>query len=274
MSLEALVGRNYGPISTRITRERVADFVDVTGDDPERWRAAAPPGYAAALLFAVAPAFIESPEVADNARVLVHSDQRFVWHRPLTIDSAVVVEGMVSRVRSREGLSLVGFDVEVASDGESLVSSSSTFLMGSEPAAQPGPDRGEPPVAAGSVHGGGDTRGASRLDLVRYAAASGDFNPIHFDHDFARAAGLDGIVVHGLLMAAWLAQAAGTGTRTDPLAELKLRFRSALAPGETGTMEVVRGDAADGTVPMTLALRRGETDLVTATAVVREQDPS
>lgn len=276
MSLEALVGRSYGPISTRITRERVADFVNVTGDDPERWRAAAPPGYAATLLFAVAPVFIASPEVADTARVLVHSDQRFVWHRPLTIDSAVVVEGMVSRVRSRGSVSLVGFDVEVASDGESLVSSSSTFLMGSEPAGEPGPDRGEPPVGAGSVHGGadGDTRGASRLDLVRYAAASGDFNPIHFDHDFARAAGLDGIVVHGLLMAAWLAQAAGAGTRTDPLAELKLRFRAALAPGETGTMEVVRGDAAEGTVPMTLALRRGGTDLVTATAVVREEDPS
>lgn len=36
-------------------------------------------------------------------------------------------------------------------------------------------------------------------DLIRYAAASGDFNPIHYDSESARSAGLPGIVVHGML---------------------------------------------------------------------------
>jgi hydroxyacyl-ACP dehydratase HTD2-like protein with hotdog domain len=42
--------------------------------------------------------------------------------------------------------------------------------------------------------------------LVQYAGASGDFYEIHYDQDFARATGLPGVILHGLLKAAWLAQ--------------------------------------------------------------------
>ena len=275
MSLETLQGRTYGPVNTRITAERVADFVAATGDDPERWRAAAPPGYAAALLFTVAPLLIGDPDVGKSTRVLVHTDQRFTWHHTLAVELAVVVEGTVSKVRSRGPLSFVGLDVEMSSEGEPLVSSSSTFLMGAEAAGKPGPDRGEPEVTSGSVPGDGGFaafRGASRLDLVRYAAASGDFNPIHFDHDSARAAGLDGIVVHGLLMAAWLAQAASATEgrfRTDPLADLRLRFRASLAPAEEARVVCNAGPVSDDLTTIALALQRDGTDLVTGTAIAR-----
>ena len=39
----------------------------------------------------------------------------------------------------------------------------------------------------------------TRTDLVRYAGASGDFNPIHHSEHFAAAVGLPGVVAHGLL---------------------------------------------------------------------------
>ena len=39
----------------------------------------------------------------------------------------------------------------------------------------------------------------SRTDLVRYAGASGDFNPIHHSEHFAAAVGLPGVIAHGLL---------------------------------------------------------------------------
>lgn len=39
----------------------------------------------------------------------------------------------------------------------------------------------------------------SRADLVRYAGASGDFNPIHWNERFAREVGLDGVIAHGML---------------------------------------------------------------------------
>lgn len=39
----------------------------------------------------------------------------------------------------------------------------------------------------------------SRADLIRYAAASGDHNPIHWNHKFATDVGLDGVIAHGML---------------------------------------------------------------------------
>jgi len=285
MSLAGLEGSSYGPIVGRISPEKVAEFVAATGDDPERWSAVAPPSYAAALLFMAAPAFIHAPEVDRHTKVLVHSDQRFCWHAPLAVGTQTSVTGLVTRVRERTGLNFVTFDVVVDADnGSRLVDSTSTFLMGSVAAAEPGPDDGEPPVDIGSVAApigqmdagegaalGPYTVGASRLDLVRYAAASGDFNPIHFDHEAARAAGLDGIVVHGLLMAAWVARAAAAAGGGDaPLAEMKVRFRHALRPAQPAVLQGSVGAIDDqGLQRVALSLEHGDVSLVTATAAVR-----
>jgi acyl dehydratase len=38
----------------------------------------------------------------------------------------------------------------------------------------------------------------SRLDLIKYAGASGDFNPIHWNEEFARQVGLPGVIAHGM----------------------------------------------------------------------------
>ena len=42
--------------------------------------------------------------------------------------------------------------------------------------------------------------------LVQYAGAQGDFYEIHYDQDYARSVGLPGVILHGLLKAAWLGQ--------------------------------------------------------------------
>jgi acyl dehydratase len=103
--------------------------------------------------------------------------------------------------------------------------------------------------------------GASRADLMRYAAASEDWNPIHYDHDAARRAGLGGVIVHGLLMAAWMGRAAG---RYGSLTAMKTRFRNPLRPAVpavvTGTVAASDADTAD----LDLALSSGETRLVAA----------
>jgi acyl dehydratase len=55
-----------------------------------------------------------------------------------------------------------------------------------------------------------------QIQLTRYAGASGDFNPIHQDDEFARAAGMGGVFAHGMLTMGFVAQAltdwAGAGT--------------------------------------------------------------
>ncbi|MDE2591395.1 MAG: MaoC family dehydratase [Actinomycetales bacterium] len=48
----------------------------------------------------------------------------------------------------------------------------------------------------------------TRDSLVRYAGASGDFNPIHYRDDFAKSVGLDGVLAHGMLTMGVAAQVA------------------------------------------------------------------
>jgi acyl dehydratase len=93
--------------------------------------------------------------------------------------------------------------------------------------------------------------------LVQYAGASGDFYEIHYDKDFALAQGLPGVILHGALKSAFLAQVVtdwmGPAGR---LAAFSVRYRDMDTPGEaltcTGTVKTV--DAAAGTVTVELAL--------------------
>ena len=61
----------------------------------------------------------------------------------------------------------------------------------------------------------------------RYAGASGDFNPIHIDPEFARAVGLPGNILHGLYTMAQVARAHTEATGGDPraLRRLSVQFR-------------------------------------------------
>src|SRR5947209_19194514 len=61
---------------------------------------------------------------------------------------------------------------------------------------------------------------------VRYAGASGDFNPIHIDEDFARAVGLPGKILHGLYTMALVARAqTDAAGGPDKLKRLSVQFR-------------------------------------------------
>src|SRR4029450_6343391 len=82
-----------------------------------------------------------------------------------------------------------------------------------------------------------------RLDLVRYAGASGDFNPIHWNDEVARAVGLPGGIAHGMYSMA-VATRMVTGAVADPAAikRLKVRFSAMIEPGQTLT---AKGEVAE-----------------------------
>ena len=65
-----------------------------------------------------------------------------------------------------------------------------------------------------------------RYLTVRYAGASGDFNPIHIDEEFARSVGLPGRILHGLWTMAQVARAAtDAGGGPHSLRRLRVQFR-------------------------------------------------
>src|SRR5205823_11209746 len=68
----------------------------------------------------------------------------------------------------------------------------------------------------------------------RYAGASGDFNPIHIDVEFAKQVGLPGNILHGLWMMAQVARANAAAAGDDPgrLKRLSVQFRGMGVPAK------------------------------------------
>jgi acyl dehydratase len=117
----------------------------------------------------------------------------------------------------------------------------------------------------------------TRADLVRYAGASGDFNPIHWSDRVATSVGLPGVIAHGMFTMGIAARAV-TGWTGDPaaLAEYHVRFgRPVVVPDdEQGAEVTVRGKVGalldDGRARIDLTVTSdGEKVLSLARAIVR-----
>jgi acyl dehydratase len=113
----------------------------------------------------------------------------------------------------------------------------------------------------------------TRRQLVMYAGASGDFYEIHYDKDFAIAQQLPGVIIHGALKSAFLAQLAtdwmGPGGR---LASLSVRYRDMDVPDDTLTCRgtVVEKEDGGGTVRCEISLENGAGQITTTGDAVIE----
>lgn len=111
-------------------------------------------------------------------------------------------------------------------------------------------------------------------DIVRYAGASGDFNPLHHDPDFVKAAGLPSVMAHGMLSAGLLGSFVNTWFAPGSVRRYKVRFNDRVWPGDVLIPRGVAGDvfkAADGTDRVALSLellREGGAAVITGTAEV------
>jgi acyl dehydratase len=83
----------------------------------------------------------------------------------------------------------------------------------------------------------------TREQLAAYAEASGDHNPIHLNDDFARMAGLDDVIAHGMLSMGFLGHYVSAWMRQLPgkprLGRIKVRFSDMVRPGDVLTCKGV-----------------------------------
>jgi acyl dehydratase len=116
----------------------------------------------------------------------------------------------------------------------------------------------------------------TRADLVRYAGASGDFNPIHWNERFATSVGLPDVIAHGMYTMALVARVVSDWAG-DPgaVSEYSVRFtRPIVVPDPDGARLEVTGVVSalgdDGQVVVDLrATVDGQTVLAKARATVR-----
>ncbi|HEX5997091.1 MAG TPA: MaoC family dehydratase [Jiangellales bacterium] len=117
----------------------------------------------------------------------------------------------------------------------------------------------------------------TRADLVRYAGASGDFNPIHWSDRFATSVGLPGVIAHGMFTMALVGRAVTEWAGApDAVVDYGVRFTRPVVVPDTdeGTDLEVRAVAsepnADGLTRLDItATCQGEKVLAQARATVR-----
>lgn len=116
----------------------------------------------------------------------------------------------------------------------------------------------------------------TRADLVRYAGASGDFNPIHWSDRIATSVGLPGVIAHGMYTMALAGRAVTAWAGPGAIVEYGVRFaKPVLVPDdEEGAEVIVSGSVHsvdDGVAQINLTVTcAGEKVLAQAKARVRE----
>ena len=72
----------------------------------------------------------------------------------------------------------------------------------------------------------------TKLQLVKYAGASGDYNLIHTDDETARSVGLEGVIAHGMLSMAFLGEYLCWLAGPESVRRLSVRFNEMVRPGD------------------------------------------
>jgi peroxisomal enoyl-CoA hydratase 2 len=111
----------------------------------------------------------------------------------------------------------------------------------------------------------------TRTNFVRYAGASGDFNPMHHDDTIAAQVGNPSVFGHGMLTAGLMARVVKDWLGPEALRRIQVRFAKQVWPGETLTFTATVTAVHDDTVDLELqaANAEGEVKLTgTATAAV------
>jgi acyl dehydratase len=102
-----------------------------------------------------------------------------------------------------------------------------------------------------------------RYVTYRYAGASGDFNPIHIDDEFARSVGLPGRILHGLWTMAQVARAQTEAAGgPESLRRLSVQFRGMAVPEQEVVVTSTVRDEADGVATVDAEARQGDTRIV------------
>jgi acyl dehydratase len=117
----------------------------------------------------------------------------------------------------------------------------------------------------------------TRTHFVRYAGASGDFNPMHHDDTVATSVGNPSVFGHGMLTAGFMARTVTAWLGAGSLRRFQVRFAKQVWPGETlncnATVTALREEGGAGLADLELVVTNesGETKLSgTATAVVEK----
>jgi acyl dehydratase len=239
MGLNAdLAGKDYGETTYEVTAAAIERFARATNDLNDRYlgeSVVAPP------IFPVVPAFGSfmtasmDPELGADMLRLVHAAEEHVLYAPIAPGAVLTVSSVLESVDlSESGETFTVKATETLPSDEVVAEVRGTmFIRGSVPkgaARRPAPDDELPSNVIYE-----ESTKVDEDQMERYAAASGDRNPIHLDQAMARKAGLRRPILHGMCTMAMATKAAVNGVAGgDPtrVTRVAVSFSRPVVPGQ------------------------------------------
>ncbi|SIR81648.1 FAS1-like dehydratase domain-containing protein [Natronorubrum thiooxidans] len=244
-----------------------------------------------------------------ESEYVLHGEQAYEYERPLQVGDVLTGTTTLSDVYQRDGgragtMTVAVYETTYRDGDDDLVLTERATVIETEGAVQDdaeGDESGDSSDAdaetdpktqtataefGSTVEGGplatsiddvavGDTGPTvvvddlSRRQFVEYAGASGDFNPIHYDEPYARAAGNDRVFGQGMFTAGVVSRVVTDWFGLEAVSAFRVRFQSQVFPGDTivATGELADSQPDDGIVEADLeATNQHDETLLTGTA--------
>ena len=242
------IGKRYPAAETAVSREAMEQYARAYDDDnpfyfDDRKAGAiiAPPMFGVVPIWKSILQVVADPEVGADILRLVHSEHDVDFLSPIRPGDVITSAAKILSIESRPTGETMAIEIPASNQGGELVQKTlfTVFIRArgrgrSEiEAREQEPERGQPIAVVSNQ--------IAQDQTVRYAQASGDFNPIHLDAKVAAMAGLPGIVVHGLCTMAFCSKViVGSACEGDPrrLGRLRVRFVRPVLPGQNITTTV------------------------------------
>jgi acyl dehydratase len=246
-----LVGKTYDTTTYDVTAAAIESYARATNDENPRYLGE---DVVASPVFPVVPVFgafmnaSMDPELGADLLRLVHGAEEHVIHRPLRPGDRLTITPVLESVEQKEtGETFTVFGRIDDDSGTSVAEVRGTmFIRGSGSSSRSGAGRSE--EAREVVYE--ETTKVDEDQTHRYAEASGDHNPIHLDENMARAAGLPGIINHGMCTMAIAVKGAVNGLAggaPERIRRVAVRFSKPVFPGQELTTRFWRqGEDAYG----------------------------
>jgi len=249
-----LIGKEYPPTTTEATLDAMQDYARAYNEDNPAFldskRAGgvvAPPMYAIVMIWSSIMGVVGDTDLKVDVVRLLHGEQDMEFFAPIRPGDKISSVARIASIETKATGETLVLEINAKNQAGQVVNRSlfNAFIRG-------GGKGGSEAKAAEPERGESIATVAQQIDkdqTYRYKEASGDFNPIHVDENFAKMAGLPGIIVHGLCTMAFTSkvmidQLCGG----DPLKlkRLRLRFTRPVFPGQIITTKVWPDGARDG----------------------------
>jgi acyl dehydratase len=134
---QSVIGRSYPPAPVyEVSAAKIKEFADAIGDPNPRYRegrAVAPPTFATIINIPAIMAIVADPELGLDYRRLVHADQAFVHHRPITVGDQLILTTHIEGAMSRAGNDMLTVRTEIAdADGTAVSTTTATLVFRGE----------------------------------------------------------------------------------------------------------------------------------------------